>query len=172
MSGPFALLILTGAQAATGSTTAADLEADLFAAVFRQQKTELLDADANAQGIVLCLAIDPGGAPQSVSAETLRELRPRNRGPPRRRMRSASGPRGGGRHEADRDRGHGRADRMGKGGRSLGHGHPDLERVQVAPPALPGGPRARRGLDLPRPDPQRRAALSRFVKARIVPSRV
>jgi hypothetical protein len=68
-------LLVVGAQAVTGSTAAADLEARLFAAVFHQQKTELLDAEARALGVVLCLAIDPGGAPQSVTAETLRELR-------------------------------------------------------------------------------------------------
>jgi hypothetical protein len=66
-------LLIVGAQAAPGPT-AADLEARLFAAVFHQQKTELLDAEARGQGVVLCLAIDPGGAPQSVSAETLKEL--------------------------------------------------------------------------------------------------
>jgi hypothetical protein len=66
-------LLIVAAQAATG-TTAADLEARLFAAVFHQQKTELLDAEARAQGVVLCLAIDPGGAPQSVSAESLKAL--------------------------------------------------------------------------------------------------
>lgn len=66
-------LLLAGAQASPGAT-AADLEARLFAAVFRQQRTELLDADARARGVVLCLAIDPGGAPQSVSAERLKAL--------------------------------------------------------------------------------------------------
>lgn len=65
--------LLLGAQVATGPT-AADVEARLFAAVFHQQKAELLDAEARAQRVVLCLAIDPGGAPQSVSAELLKEL--------------------------------------------------------------------------------------------------
>ncbi len=69
----FGPLLLVAAQAAPGAT-AADLEAQLFAAVFRQQKTELLDAEARAQGLVLCLAIDPGDAPQSVSALTLKQL--------------------------------------------------------------------------------------------------
>jgi hypothetical protein len=74
MMGTFLLpLWLAGAQAATGAS-AADLEARLFAAVFRQQRAELLDAEARAQGIVLCLAIDPGDAPQSLSAERLKEL--------------------------------------------------------------------------------------------------
>jgi hypothetical protein len=66
-------LLMAAAQAAPVRSEA-DLEAKLFAAVFRQQKTELLDAEAQAQGIVLCLAIDPGDAPQSVSAETLARL--------------------------------------------------------------------------------------------------
>jgi hypothetical protein len=66
-------MLLFGSQATTAAT-AADLEARLFAAVFHQQKTELLDAEARAQGLVLCLAIDPGGAPQSVSRETLKAL--------------------------------------------------------------------------------------------------
>jgi hypothetical protein len=67
--------LLVVAQAESGPARAADLEAQLFAAVFRQQKTELLDAEARAQGTLLCLAVDPGGAPQSISPETLRELR-------------------------------------------------------------------------------------------------
>ena len=74
MTGLAAPLLVALAQAAPGSTTAADLEARLFGAVFRQQKTELLDAEARAQGVVLCLAVDPGGAPQSVTAETLKAL--------------------------------------------------------------------------------------------------
>jgi hypothetical protein len=66
-------LLMAAAQAAPVRSEA-DLEAKLFAAVFHQQKTELLDAEARAQGVVLCLAIDPGDAPQSVSAETLTRL--------------------------------------------------------------------------------------------------
>ena len=66
-------LLLVGAQAPSARPPT-DLEARLFAAVFRQQKTELLDAEARAQGLVLCLAIDPGGAPQSVSALSLKDL--------------------------------------------------------------------------------------------------
>lgn len=69
----FLPLLLVGAQAPPVATTA-DLEAQLFAAVFRQQKAELLDAEARAQGLVLCLAIDPGDAPQSVSVQTLKKL--------------------------------------------------------------------------------------------------
>jgi len=66
-------VLLVAAQAAPARAEA-DLEAKLFAAVFHQQKTELLDAEARAQGLVLCLAIDPGDAPQSVSPETLKQL--------------------------------------------------------------------------------------------------
>jgi hypothetical protein len=51
------------------------LEESLFAAVFHQQKTELLDPEARAAGLVLCLAIDPGGAPQTISREMLHRLR-------------------------------------------------------------------------------------------------
>ena len=69
----FLRLLLVGLQAPTGST-AADLEGRLFGAVFLQQKAELLDAEARAQKVVLCLAIAPGGAPQSVSKERLLEL--------------------------------------------------------------------------------------------------
>jgi hypothetical protein len=65
-------LLVTG-QAALG-IGGADLESKLFAAAFHQQKAELLDAEARAQGIVLCLAIDPGDAPQSVTAATLKQL--------------------------------------------------------------------------------------------------
>jgi hypothetical protein len=66
-------LLLVEAQARTGATEV-HVESRLFAAVFRQQKTELLDAEARAQGVVICLSIDPGGAPQSVSKETLLAL--------------------------------------------------------------------------------------------------
>jgi hypothetical protein len=64
---------LTGATAAPG--TRAALEDRLISAVFQQQKTELLDAEARAAGVVLCLAIDPGGAPQTISREMLYRLR-------------------------------------------------------------------------------------------------
>ena len=48
---------------------------DVLEAVFRQQVEDLLDADARSRGIVLCLAVDPGGAPQSVSREFLARFR-------------------------------------------------------------------------------------------------
>jgi hypothetical protein len=48
---------------------------DVLEAAFRQQVEDLLDADARSRGIVLCLAVDPGGAPQSVSREFLARFR-------------------------------------------------------------------------------------------------
>ncbi len=48
---------------------------DILEAVFRQQVEDLLDTEARARGIVLCLAVDPGGAPQSVSREFLARFR-------------------------------------------------------------------------------------------------
>jgi len=48
---------------------------DVLEAVFRQHVDELLDAEARGRGTVLCLAIDPGGAPQSASREFLLRFR-------------------------------------------------------------------------------------------------
>ena len=48
---------------------------DVLEAVFRHHLEELLDAEARKQGTVLCLAVDPGGAPQSVSREFLARFR-------------------------------------------------------------------------------------------------
>lgn len=59
-------------DAAAGRAAAAD---DILEAVFRQQVEDLLDTDARARGIVLCLAVDPGRAPQSVSREFLARFR-------------------------------------------------------------------------------------------------
>ena len=66
-------VLVVAAQAAAGGA-GPSLEAKLFAAVFHQQKAELLDAEARAQGVVLCLAIDPGDAPQSLSPEAVKQL--------------------------------------------------------------------------------------------------
>jgi hypothetical protein len=49
-------------------------EAAVFVAVFRQQIREHLDATEKARRTVLCLAIDPGGAPQSPSREFMARL--------------------------------------------------------------------------------------------------
>jgi hypothetical protein len=55
---------------------AADLAAEtaVFEAVFRQQIQEHLDHTARAAHTVICLAIDPGGAPQSPGRELLARL--------------------------------------------------------------------------------------------------
>ena len=49
-------------------------EADVLEAVFRQQIQEHLDATERARHTVLCIAIDPGGAPQSPSREFMARL--------------------------------------------------------------------------------------------------
>ena len=49
-------------------------ETAVFVAVFRQQVREHLDATEKARRTVVCLAIDPGGAPQSPSRELMARL--------------------------------------------------------------------------------------------------
>ncbi len=49
-------------------------ESAVFEAAFRQQIDEHLDASARSRGTVLCLAIDPGGAPQSPSQSLMLRL--------------------------------------------------------------------------------------------------
>jgi hypothetical protein len=51
-------------------------ESAVFEAVFRQQITEHLDATERSRGTVLCLAIDPGGAPQSPTQVLMSRLSP------------------------------------------------------------------------------------------------
>ena len=46
----------------------------MFEAVFRQQLEEHLDAAERARGTVLCLGIDPGGAPQSPTQGVMARL--------------------------------------------------------------------------------------------------
>jgi hypothetical protein len=46
----------------------------VFAAALRQQVEEHLDASARKEGLVVCLGIDPGGAPQSPSREFMARL--------------------------------------------------------------------------------------------------
>jgi hypothetical protein len=55
------------------STGRSDLAAEtaVLAAVFRQQIQEHLDAPARQAGTVICLAVNPGGAPQSPSRELM-----------------------------------------------------------------------------------------------------
>jgi hypothetical protein len=58
------------------STGRSDLasEAAVFAAVFRQQIQEHLDASARDAGTVICLAVNPGGAPQSPGPELMQRF--------------------------------------------------------------------------------------------------
>jgi hypothetical protein len=49
-------------------------ESAVLEAVFRQQIGEHLDATARAARTVVCLAVDPGGAPQSPSRELMARL--------------------------------------------------------------------------------------------------
>ena len=60
----------------TGVAVGADLatEAAILEAVFRQQVREHLDGTARAAAAVVCLAVDPGGAPQSPSRELMARL--------------------------------------------------------------------------------------------------
>jgi len=71
----FALAVLAASAASARAGEPAD-ENDVFEAVFRQQVAELLDPEARARGILLCLEVDPGGAaPQSVDREFLARFR-------------------------------------------------------------------------------------------------
>lgn len=60
----------------SGPTFGDDLsrESAVFEAVFRQQLGEHLDAAERARGTVLCLGIDPGGAPQSPTQAVMARL--------------------------------------------------------------------------------------------------
>lgn len=62
---------MVATAASISSLRAADRsrEDDVLEAVFRQQVVELLDPEARARGVVLCLEVDHGGAPQSVGRE-------------------------------------------------------------------------------------------------------
>jgi hypothetical protein len=66
------LVWLAGAGAVGASELAR--EAAVLEAVFRQQIQEHLDATQRARGTVVCIAIDPGGAPQSPSREFMARL--------------------------------------------------------------------------------------------------
>lgn len=68
----FAAGLLVAAATAEGAVRVED---QLYEAVFRQQKTELLDDETRKAGVSLCLSIDPGGAPQSVPKAFLDRLR-------------------------------------------------------------------------------------------------
>jgi hypothetical protein len=64
----------SGVAARAGERGDLAREAAVFEAAFRQQIEEHLDATARAERTVLCLAIDPGGAPQSPSRELMARL--------------------------------------------------------------------------------------------------
>src|SRR5260221_12917950 len=73
-----ATILLAGHETPLRSDVAAPgqgMADDVFEAAFRGQIEDLLDSEARARGIVLCLAVDPGGAPQSVSREFLARFR-------------------------------------------------------------------------------------------------
>jgi hypothetical protein len=70
------LALLAGRDLVRSDAAAAPASTDeILEAVFRQQIEDLLDTEARSRGIVLCLAVDPGGAPQSVSREFLARFR-------------------------------------------------------------------------------------------------
>lgn len=64
------LLFLVAAALASETFAPAELESDLLEAVFRQQVAEM-----RGEARVLCLAIDSGSAPQSVTREFLARFR-------------------------------------------------------------------------------------------------
>jgi hypothetical protein len=66
-----ALAALLGALAAPAPAADLATETAVFEAVFRQQIQEHLDHSARAARTVICLAINPGGAPQSPGRELL-----------------------------------------------------------------------------------------------------
>ncbi|HXK12031.1 MAG TPA: hypothetical protein VMT70_20500 [Vicinamibacteria bacterium] len=68
------LAVLSCPAGGWAGTDERDREADVLVAAFRQQIQEHLDATARGRGTVLCLAIDPGGAPQSPSPELMARL--------------------------------------------------------------------------------------------------
>ena len=75
----FAPVVLLGALSClpVGDADGADereKETAVFVAVFRQQVREHLDPTEKARRTVVCLAIDPGGAPQSPSRELMARL--------------------------------------------------------------------------------------------------
>jgi hypothetical protein len=67
---------LLSSLAVSGRAASSDLtrEVAVFEAVFRQQLEEHLDVAERARGTVLCLGIDPGGAPQSATPAVMSRL--------------------------------------------------------------------------------------------------
>jgi hypothetical protein len=70
------LIAVAASMLASGVAFAEDIarESAVFEAAFRQQIEEHLDATERSRGTVLCLAIDPGGAPQSPSQALMLRL--------------------------------------------------------------------------------------------------
>jgi hypothetical protein len=66
-----ALVVVTAASLSSLRADDRSAEDDVFEAVFRQQVVELLEPAARASGVLLCLEVDPGGAPQSAGKELL-----------------------------------------------------------------------------------------------------
>src|SRR4030095_10721394 len=62
------------ALASTPATAELARESAVFLAVFQQQIREHLAATERARGTVLCIAIDPGGAPQSPDRQFMARL--------------------------------------------------------------------------------------------------
>ena len=62
------------ALASTPATAELARESAVFLAVFQQQIREHLDVTERARGTVLCIAIDPGGAPQSPDRQFMARL--------------------------------------------------------------------------------------------------
>jgi hypothetical protein len=75
LAGVLIAVALAPQVAADPAESQALVEERLRSEVFRQQHAELLVADPDNKGLVLCLSIDPGGAPQSLTEEALRALR-------------------------------------------------------------------------------------------------
>lgn len=73
---PVALLGVLACLAAGPAAGADEREKEtaVFVAVFQQQVREHLDATEKARGTVVCLAIDPGGAPQGPGREILARM--------------------------------------------------------------------------------------------------
>ena len=69
------LLAENGSREARSDAPGRAAADDVFEAVFRQHVEELLDPEARSRGTSLCLGVDPGGAPQSVSREFLDRFR-------------------------------------------------------------------------------------------------
>jgi hypothetical protein len=70
LAGALGLGLLAATPLAAGSAA----DDAIYAAALEQQVEEHLDATARREGVVVCLGIDPGGAPQSPSREFMARL--------------------------------------------------------------------------------------------------